>query len=92
MKPPRVPAYTSEPGESKYSEECAKLREELDAQAVFLLVVNGKKGNGIAQEVQAPVSALPAVLSQISYVLETCVKRLQKEIQMRQQSPKHGKA
>ena len=42
-------------GPGKYDDECTLMREQLEAQAVILIVFSGKKGSGFSVQAPLPV-------------------------------------
>jgi hypothetical protein len=54
-------------GPGKYDEECALVRQSLDASGVVLLVIGGPKGGGFSVQMPlAEMHRLPAALDMIA--------------------------
>ena len=64
-------------GPGKYDDLCTKVREEVGADGVILLVVNGKEGSGFSCQANLPLTlALPKMLRSIADEIEDGGKKL----------------
>lgn len=59
-------------GPGKYDGICTKARQEADADAIVLIVANGRYGNGMSVQVVDPsyLETLPDVLRQVAANIE----------------------
>ena len=63
----------SKPG--KYDEACEKAAEEVDAEGLLLIVINGNKGHGFSCSLTLKlIPAVPKILRAVADMLEAQVK------------------